>query len=73
LKKIKLPKSFHHYLELWMYHSPLSRYEPEYMGHKAQNTLLLSSKNGSHRHCLSVLQAVTRVYKTPNSALFSST
>jgi hypothetical protein len=32
-----------------MYHSPLTLYEPENLGHKTQNTLLLSSKSGSHK------------------------
>jgi len=65
-----------------MYHTPLTQYEQENLGHKAHfeafpRTLwflrLYLSKGGSQRQCTSILQAGTRIRKNPNSAPFEFT
>jgi len=76
-----MPNHFPCCLVLWMYHAPLTWYEQENLGYKAHFESLprallflhlFTLQVVSKRHCLSVLQAGTRVHKTDNSVLLSS-
>ena len=80
-KSTTLPIQFPFSLQLGMYHTPLTWYEEENLEHMDRFEATprtvwflrqLLSKDGSQRHCASVVQAGTRVHRTPNSAIFGS-